>query len=74
MPCSPVSIGPDERLQLAYAAVTYDELAVLTRDLPDPAPLPRRGAALWGPWRKWLAGNAVLVTVWASGGGQRAVA
>lgn len=65
----------DERVAAAYAAVTYGELAVLTRDLPEPEPavesvvpaappVPHRRDLL-GPWRGWLAGNVFFVAMWA---------
>jgi len=38
----------DERLELAYAAKTYADLAAVIRDLPAPAPTPGPGPAMAG--------------------------
>lgn len=59
----------DERLRLAYAAVTYGDLVPLTADLPAPpavppaAPVVPLGARLM-PLRGWLAGNVIFVAIW----------
>ena len=63
----------DERLRLAYAAVTYGDLAPLTADLPAPpvvapaappaAPAPPLGARLM-PLRGWLASNVIFIVIW----------
>lgn len=69
-----------ERLGAAYAARTFGELAVLTRDLPDPAPgprpaasppvrqpassRPRRARGVQAAWAAWAVAVAVNVVVW----------
>lgn len=64
----------DERLRLAYAAVTYADLKPLTADLPavvEPVaatpPVARDRSAWLVPWRNWLAGNVFFVALWAWG-------
>lgn len=65
----------DDRLRLAYAAVTYGDLAPLTRDLPAspaaavPGPGSTSAAAArpeswWAPWGKWLSGNVFFLVIW----------
>lgn len=64
----------DERLQLAYAAVTAGELADLVADLPAPpapAPDPSSGEVmkpspreLQKEWREWSQTTVVLVGIW----------
>ncbi|MCO7221104.1 DUF1707 domain-containing protein [Klenkia sp. PcliD-1-E] len=61
----------DERLAAAYAARTHADLAVLTSDLPTPAPRREERRATHGScgggdlrqaWRGWLT---VALVVWA---------
>lgn len=60
----------DDRLRLAYAAVTYADLAPLTRDLPAPVEsgstvaAPARVESWWAPWGKWLGGNVFFLVIW----------
>jgi hypothetical protein len=60
----------DERLRLAYAAVTYGDLLPLTTDLPaapkpaPPAPPAPSLAARLMPVRAWLAGNLIFIVIW----------
>lgn len=62
----------DDRLRLAYAAVTYGDLVPLTADLPPappvvaqppPAPVVPLAARL-APVRGWLASNVIFVAIW----------
>ena len=63
----------EERVQRALDARTADELAALTRDLPDPVRpttrTRRRRSAARPEVRTYLAVMALLVTVWALAGG-----
>lgn len=64
----------DDRLRLAYEAVTYGDLAAVTRDLPavpvaDAVPAvpgrPGPTPVSWLlPWRRWLAGNLIFLVIW----------
>lgn len=69
-----------ERLDATYAARTFGELAVLTRDLPDTTPgprpavsppvrqavssPPRRAGGVQAAWAAWAVAVAVNVVVW----------
>ena len=64
----------DERVRAAYAARTLGELAPLTSDLPEPAPVPpgpevvkrdEGRAKLVKEWRDWAGTSFVLVGIWA---------
>jgi hypothetical protein len=62
----------DERLRLAYAAVTYGDLKPLTADLPAavasvPATPPVPVRHWLAPWGAWLGGNLFFVALWAWG-------
>jgi hypothetical protein len=63
----------DERLQQTYAAKTYAELALVTADLPAPAPdrtvaAKERSAVAraewWDEWRSWLGGAIIMIGIW----------
>ncbi|HEX5119495.1 MAG TPA: DUF1707 domain-containing protein [Pseudonocardiaceae bacterium] len=66
----------DDRLRSAYEAVTYGDLAALTRDLPptpvvaDAVPAVPAGtapvsvAARLLPLRRWLAANLIFLVIW----------
>lgn len=63
----------DERLQQAYAARTYAELALVTADLPAPVPdrsvVAKEKAAVaraqwWDEWRSWLGGAIIMIGIW----------
>lgn len=65
----------DERLQQAYAARTYGELALVTADLPAPVPdrtvVAKEKAAAeraqwWDEWRSWLAGAIIMIGIWGA--------
>jgi hypothetical protein len=62
----------DERLRAAYAAVTRHDLALVTADLPAPAPAavarrvpgpPDRRA---GEWRAWAGAALLMLAIWAA--------
>ena len=65
-----------ERLDAAYTARTFGELAVLTRDLPQPTapppavrrpaapPAPRRDGGLRAAWAAWAVAVAVTMVIW----------
>ncbi len=64
----------DERLQQAYAAKTYGELARVTADLPAPVvdkalvkaeqkAVTRRQEAA-AEWRSWAGTSALLIAIW----------
>ncbi|TFV45988.1 DUF1707 domain-containing protein [Blastococcus sp. TF02A-35] len=66
----------EERLERAYAARTYGELAVLTDDLPPaglpavPAPAPAPSPARWhgadaAAWRSWASTALIVTAIWA---------
>lgn len=68
----------EERLQRAYAAKTYGELAELTADLPAGAAVPVpaaqpevpargggwHGADAWA-WRSWASTAVIVISIWA---------
>lgn len=64
----------DERLQQAYAAKTYGELARVTADLPAPVvdkalvkaqeKAVAKRAEMAGEWRSWAGTSAVLIAIW----------
>ena len=65
----------DERLQQAYAAKTYAELAMVTADLPAPVPdrsvVAKQKAAVqraqwWDEWRSWLGGAIIMIGIWGA--------
>ncbi|MEU8894584.1 DUF1707 domain-containing protein [Nocardia sp. NPDC048505] len=65
----------DERLQQAYAAKTYGELAPLVSDLPaergrpaQPAGQPRIPQWVVIMWIPWAAVNLLMVIIWAATG------
>jgi hypothetical protein len=61
----------DERLRRAYAAVTRHDLAVVTADLPAPAPTTSaapaaRPAGREAEWRSWAGVSLLLLGIWAA--------
>jgi hypothetical protein len=66
----------DERLRVAYAALTRADLAAVTADLPqaaaprptatavrEPAPGPAPAA---GAWRPWLGASLLMLGIWVA--------
>jgi hypothetical protein len=65
----------DERLRVAYAALTRADLDAVTADLPQAAPPPRvapeqapapRPAGQAVVWRPWLGGSLLLLAIWSA--------
>jgi hypothetical protein len=72
-------LEPDEleqRVEAAYSARTYGELAKLTADLPEPAPAGGGRPALWqseelrARLATFIVANVVCVSVWLLTGGE----
>lgn len=62
----------DERLRVAYAAVSRADLERVTADLPVPAPVPltrpaapRVATRIPEQWRAWLGVSVLLLAIWA---------
>lgn len=66
----------DQRLQTAYAALTYGELAQVTADLPAltaeqlPSTQAERAAAdrreWFDEWKAWLGGAVIMLAIWGT--------
>ena len=56
----------DDRVRLAYGAVTRADLDRVTTDLPVPAKRPA-AAPRWGEeWRSWFGVSLILISIWAA--------